>query len=217
MSIRVLLVDDHTIMRDGLTSLLNSAGDINVIAEAGTGEEAVEKALKHSPHVVVMDLSLPDMGGIEATRRIISENPAIKVLILSMLMDKNCVLESLEAGARGYIAKNCAAEELVIAIRAIHVGKPYFCTEATEILINEHTPASAAPPSPSLTKRELEVLKLIAEGHSTKETAFALGISVKMVEVHRMNLKRKLGLKSIAQLSIYAARTGLVSINQQIP
>lgn len=213
MNIKVLLVDDHKIMRDGLASLLNDEKDISVVAEASCGGEAIEKAMEHSPDVVVMDLTLPDMGGIEATRRIMANHPRTRILILSMLLDRNCVLESMEAGARGYLAKDCAAEELVAAIRTIHSGKPYFCVEATEIMLKGFAPASAAKQiTPALTKRELEVLKLTAEGSNTKEIAYELGVSVKMIEIHRMNIRRKLGLKSIAQLTTYAARTGLISI-----
>lgn len=213
MNIKILLVDDHKIMRDGLASLLSDEEDIDVVAEASGGGEAVEKALEHAPDVVVMDLTLPDMGGIEATRRILAKNPDIKVLVLSMLMDRNCVLESLEAGARGYLAKDCAAEELVAAIRTVYAGKPYFCADATEIMIKGFAPASSSvQTSPALTKRELEVLKLTAEGSNTKEIAFSLGVSIKMIEIHRMNIRKKLGLKSIAQLTTYAARTGLISI-----
>jgi DNA-binding NarL/FixJ family response regulator len=183
------------------------------VAESGNGGEAIEKALKHSPDVVLMDLTLPDMGGIEATRQIMAKNPHIKVLILSMLMDRICVLESLEAGARGYLAKDCASEELVTAIRTVYSGKPYFCANATEIMIKGLAPASVSEQiAPSLTKREQEVLKLTAEGNNTKEIAFELGVSVKMIEIHRMNVKKKLGLKSIAQLTTYAARIGLISI-----
>ncbi|ABQ26956.1 response regulator transcription factor [Geotalea uraniireducens] len=214
MTIQVLLVDDHKIMRDGLVSLLGCAGDIDVVAEASGGREAVEKALVHSPHVVVMDLTLPDMGGIEATRRIMAKNPRIRVLVLSMLLDRNCVLESLEAGARGYLAKDCAAEELVAAIRTVFAGKPYFCAGATEIMIKGFAPGSASQQiAPVLTKREREVLKLTAEGYNTKEIAFTLGVSIKMIEIHRMNIRKKLGLKSIAQLATYAVRIGLISID----
>lgn len=211
MKIKVLLVDDHKIMRDGLASLLDDAQDIDVVAEACNGGEAIEKAAEHAPDVVVMDLTLPDMGGMESTRRIMAKNPHIKVLVLSMLLDKSCVLESLEAGARGYLAKDCAAEELVAAIRTVFAGNPYFCAGATEIMIKGFAPPSEQI-APALTKRELEVLKLTAEGANTKEIAFDLGVSIKMIEIHRTNIRRKLGLKSIAQLTTYAARTGLISI-----
>ncbi len=213
MSIRVLLVDDHKIMRDGLISLMHDEDDIKVVAQAGTGAEAVEKTIEHLPDVVVMDLTLPDIGGIEATRRILKHDPGIKILVLSMLLDRNCVIESLESGARGYLAKDCAAEELVAAIRAVHDGKPYFCAGAQEIMIQGLSPSSVAEQAkPALSRRELQVLKLTAEGNNTKEIAFRLGVSIKMIEIHRMNLRRKLNVNSIAQLTTYAARIGLISI-----
>jgi DNA-binding NarL/FixJ family response regulator len=213
MNIKVLLVDDHKIMRDGLVSLLNDAKDIDVVAEASGGEEAIQKALEHLPDVVVMDLTLPDIGGMEATKSIVAQNPGIRVLVLSMLLDRNCVLESLESGARGYLAKDCAAEELVAAIRTVFAGQPSFCAGATEIMIKGFAPTSVSDQiAPALTKREMETLKLTAEGYNTKEIAFELGVSIKMIEIHRMNIRRKLGLKSIAQLTTYAVRSGLISI-----
>lgn len=214
-NIKVLLVDDHKILRDGLISLLDDAGDISVVAEASSGAEAVEKAGVHSPDVVVMDLSMPGMGGIEAIRRIVADNPRSRILVLSMLMDKDCVFESLEAGANGYLVKDCASEELVTAIRTISEGKPYFCVGATHILIKGVASGSASASrqsAPALTKREREVLKLTAGGHNTKETAFELGVSIKMIETHRKHIKKKLGLKNVAQLITYAVRTGLISI-----
>lgn len=214
MCINVLLADDHKIMREGLIALLDDEAEIHVVAQAGTGAEAIEKVTEHEVDVVVMDLSLPDMGGIEVTRRIMKLNPRIRILILSMLMDKDCVFESLESGARGYLAKDCAAEELVTAIRLIHEGKPYLCTSAQEFVIQGFTPSSVAARSkPPLSKREMEVLKLTAEGFNTKEIAFKLGVSRKMIEIHRMSLRKKLGLKNIAQLTTYAVRIGLISID----
>lgn len=212
MSINVLLVDDHKIIRDGLSAILKSEDDICIIAEASSGQEALNKVNCTVPDVVVMDLTLPDMGGVQATRRILSEHPEIRVLILTMFLDDTCVLESLEAGARGYLAKNCAAEELVAAIRAIHQGKPYFCTGAQEIMMHKCVPNSSDNnSSPALTKREIEVLKLTAQGLNTKEIAFQLGVSIKMIEVHRMNVRRKLGLNSIAQLTTYALKNSLIT------
>lgn len=214
MNINVLLVDDHKIMRDGLIALLRDEADIHVVAQAGTGAEAIEKVTEHELDVVVMDLTLPDMGGIEVTRRIMKLNPRIRVLVLSMLVDKDCVLESLESGARGYLAKDCAAEELVAAIRSVYSGKPYLCASAQEIVIQGFTPSSVSErKKPSLTKREIQVLKLTAEGFNTKEIAYKLGVSIKMIEIHRVNLRRKLGIKSVAQLTTYAVRIGLISID----
>jgi len=213
MNINVLLVDDHTIIRAGLALLLTEEQDIAVIAEAGSGQEALDKIKQSVPDVVVMDLTLPDMGGVQVTRRILAEHPQIKVLMLTMFLDDNCVLESLDAGAKGYLVKDCAAEELVAAIRTIHQGRAYFCVGAQEIMMKKCLPESAGRNGNSvLTKRETEVLKLTAQGLSTKEIAFDLGVSVKMIEVHRMNVRRKLGLNSIAQLATYALKTGLVTL-----
>jgi DNA-binding NarL/FixJ family response regulator len=211
MSIKVLLIDDHKIIRDGLSAILRAEDDICIVAEAGSGLEALDKVKQSIPDVVVMDLTLPDMGGVQVTRRILAEHPEIKVLVLTMFLDDNCVFESLEAGARGYLVKDCAAEELVIAIRTIHLGKPYFCTGAQEIMVRKCLPVSVCSNSTPLTKRETEVLKLTAQGLNTKEIAFELGVSIKMIEVHRMNLRKKLCLHSIAQLTTYALKTGLIT------
>jgi DNA-binding NarL/FixJ family response regulator len=212
MSINILLVDDHKIMRDGLSAILKSEDDICIVAEAGDGREAIEMVREHSPDVVIMDLTLPDMGGMEATRYILAENPGIRVLVLTMYLDESCVFESVEVGARGYLVKDCASEELVSAVRAVYQGKPYFCAWAQEIMMRKCTPGSPDNPTgPTLTKRELEVLKLTALGNNTKEIAYALGVSVKMIEVHRMKLKRKLGVNSIAQLTTYALKIGLIT------
>lgn len=213
MKIKVLLVDDHTIMREGLSAILETEGDIDIAANAATGEEAIRLALEHSPDVVIMDLSLPDMGGMEATRKIVSQLPHVKVLILSMLLDQDCVFDSLESGARGYLVKDCAAEELVTAIRTLYDGKPYFCADVQEILIRKAVPdSSGEKASPSLTNREREVLVMTAQGYSIKAIASELKISDKMVEVHRAKLKKKLGLNSIAQLTVYAVRTGVIAV-----
>jgi DNA-binding NarL/FixJ family response regulator len=213
MFIKVHLVDDHTIMREGLISLLRDAPDIEVLAESATGRMAVEQALTQAPDVVIMDLTLPEMSGIEATRQIMANNPLIRVLILSMVLDKHCLMESLDAGAKGYLVKDCAAEELVTAIRSVAAGKLYFCSEATELLIGDVTRQAVDSNVVPITKREREVLKMTAEGLNTKEIAFTLGVSVKTVEVNRMNLKKKLNLRSIAELTKYAVREGMSSIN----
>jgi len=213
MTVRVLLVDDHNIMRQGLASLLAGEKDIDVVAQASTGGEALEQVAQEATDLVVMDLNLPDLGGIQVIRQIRAAHPAINVLVLSMQLDRSCVLESLEAGAKGYLAKDCAAEELVTAIRTVSAGKAYLSRSATEIVLETLAAPPATPhQTAGLTPRELQVLKLTAEGCNTKEIAFTLGVSVKMIEVHRKNLRRKLGLKSIAQLATYAVRTNLISV-----
>lgn len=212
MGINVLLVDDHTIIREGLASILQAEGDIQIIAEAGSGQEALEKLKQCQPDIVVMDLTLPDMGGVQVTRHILAAYPTIKVLVLTMYLDDTCVFESLEAGVRGYLVKDCAAEELVVALRTIQQGRPYFCTGAQEIMMKkcqvETVEGHRVLP---LTKRETEVLTLTARGLTTKEIAFELQVSIKMIEVHRSNLKKKLGINSIAQLATYAMKNGLIA------
>ena len=212
MAINVLLVDDHTVLRNGLTAILNTEDDIHVIAEAGSGQEAISMAITFSPDVVVMDLTLPDMGGTMATRRILAERPASKVLVLTMFLDEDCVFESIEAGACGYLVKDCASEELVAAIRSVHQGKPFYSPQAQQMMMRRIMRGSDESRGNSeLTKRETEVLKLTAKGLNTKEIAFELGVSVKMIDVHRMNVKRKLGLNNVAQLTAHAIKNGLIT------
>lgn len=217
MSIRVMLVDDHKIMREGLKSLLDRAADVEVVAQAANGIEALQRAEECSPDVVVMDLTMPEMGGIEATRRIVEANPDIKVLALSMIQDKSCVVESLKAGAKGYLIKDCAGEELLGAIRILAAGESYLCSRITELVIRDYTQFVAESSSlfqtaTNLSKREQEVLQLIADGKNTKEIAFMFGVSVKTVDVQRNNIMKKLNLHSIAELTKYAVREGLTSI-----
>ena len=217
MSIRVLLVDDHKIMREGLKSLLDKSTDIEVVAQAANGIEALQKAEECRPDVVVMDLTMPEMGGIEATQRIVTANPDIKVLALSMIQDKSCVVESLKAGAKGYLIKDCAGEELLGAIRTLAAGEFYLCSRITELVIRDYTLLAAESPSTeqsttNLSKREQEVLQLIADGKNTKEIAFMFGVSIKTVDVQRSNIMKKLNLHSIAELTKYAVREGLTSI-----
>lgn len=215
MSIKVQLVDDHKIMREGLKSLLDRAADIEVVAQAANGIEALQRAEECCPDVVVMDLTMPEMGGIEATRRIVAAHPEIKVLALSMIQDKSCVVESLKAGAKGYLIKDCAGEELLGAIRTLAAGESYLCTRITELVIRDFTQLVAESPSQSttnLSKREQEVLQLIADGKNTKEIAYMFGVSIKTVDVQRSNIMKKLNLYSIAELTKYAVREGLTSI-----
>lgn len=216
MSIRVLLADDHKIMRDGLKALLEKAEDIDVIDEAADGSESVRKALEERPDVIVMDLTMPGMSGIEATRRIVEADPDARILALSMLQDRGCVVESLKAGAKGYLIKNCAAEELLIAIRALAAGGSYLCAKITDLVIRDYALANTDNPSSGssseLSNRELEVLRLIAEGKSTKEIAYMLNVSVKTIDVQRSSIMKKLNLHSIAALTKYAVRNGLSPI-----
>ena len=215
MSIRVLIADDHTILRQGLKSLLKNEPDIEVIAEAANGLEAILLARELSPDVIVMDMTMPEVNGIEASRQILEDNPAIRIIILSMVLDQACVAEALKTGAMGYVLKDCASDELVTAIRTANGGFPYLCREITALVIKDYTQGdderSSVNQSP-LSKRELEVLRLVADGKNSKEIAFQFGVSVKTVEVQRLNIMKKLNLYSVAELTKYAVREGLSSI-----
>lgn len=212
MKIKVLLVDDHQIMREGLQSLLEQADDIEVVAQAANGIEALLQYPECRPDVVVMDLTMPVMGGIEATKKIITRYPEARILALSMVLDRSCVAESLKAGARGYLLKDCAANELMAAIRTLYIGKSYLCSVITDLVINEYHQEGVQKPKPLLSPRELEVLQLIANGNSTKEIAYQLEVSNKTIETIRMNLMKKVDVFSIAELTKYAIREGITTV-----
>jgi DNA-binding NarL/FixJ family response regulator len=213
---RILIVDDHSIMRDGLRALLEKEEGMSVVAEAGDGRSAVELALEHRPDVVVMDVGLPELNGVEATRRIVRQVPGVKVLGLSMHAEMRFVAEMLRAGASGYLLKDSAFDELARAIRTVSQGHRYLGQGIMDDLLDDYIRRlerrEEKTSFSTLTEREREVLQLLAEGRSTKETAQRLEVSVKTVETHRANLMRKLGLSSIAELTRYAIREGLVSL-----
>jgi len=202
-------------MREGLKVLLGRTPDIEVVAEASNGREALQQAALFCPDVIVMDLNMPEMNGIEATQGILAENPDTKVVALSMVMDRAKIIETLKAGAKGYICKDCVFEELVDAIRALAAGNSYLGAKITELVIKDFTENIAEDSSVkynNLSRRELEVLQHIAVGRSTKDIAFTLGVCVKTVEIHRMNIMKKINLHSIAELTKYAVRKGLTTI-----
>jgi DNA-binding NarL/FixJ family response regulator len=216
MTIRVLLADDHKIVREGLRSLLEREPDIDVIAMADNGRMAVQLAGEIMPDVAVIDVAMPDMNGIEATRRICRENPEIKVLTLSMHSARRFVTEALSAGAKGYLLKDCASEELVRAIRTVAANETYLSPKVAGLIVKDYlkrSPESATAADSLLSTREREVLQLIAEGESTKEIAFTFGVSVKTVETHRQQIMRKLNLHSVAELTRYAIREGLTPLD----
>ena len=215
MSIKVLLVDDHRILRQGVKSLLAGVVDIEVVAEASDGREAVEMAAQFRPDVIVMDLVMPVMNGIEATQRILSNAPGTAVLILSSSQDRANVTAALKAGAKGYLGKECMVAELEKGIRAAAAGKSYLDPRITEILINMYTHKSSQDALGNfvvLSRREQDVLRHTADGRNTKDIAFTLSISVKTVETHRLNIMKKLQLNSVASLTKYAVREGLSSL-----
>lgn len=215
MTIRIILADDHQIVREGLCSLLENESDIEVLGEAGNGRATVEMAQKLKPDVVVMDLAMPDLNGIEATRQILTNAADVKVLALSMHSDKRFILGALQAGASGYVLKDCAFEELARAIRTVVTNQTYLSPRIADIVVERyvrHQPSPAYPWS-ALTPREREVLQLIAEGATVKKIAFILGVSHKTIETHREQIMRKLNVYSIAELTKYAIREGLTSLD----
>jgi two-component system, NarL family, response regulator NreC len=215
MSVRILIADDHRIMREGLRALLEKQDSFEVIAEAGDGRTAVRLAREHSPDIVIMDVSMPELNGIEATRMIIAENPRTKVMTLSMLSNKNFAIEMFNSGSSAYILKDCASEELVYAIHEVLKGQIYLSPVIATFFMKEFLQKSNKETLPSafsiLTNREREVLQLIAEGKPVKEIAAILQVSPKTVETQRQNIFNKLNLNSVAGLTRYAIREGLIS------
>jgi DNA-binding NarL/FixJ family response regulator len=215
MSIKIILADDHKIMREGLRTLLDNQPDMEIVAEAGDGRATVELARKLSPDLIVMDTVMPDLNGIEATRKIMAENPAIKIIALSMHSDRQFVIEMLKAGAMGYMLKDCAFDELVYAINSVVNGHVYLSPKITTIVLKELIRNSTKEkPSPFLllSNREREVLQLISEGKSTKDIALRLNVSVKTIETHRQQIMNKLDIHNIAELTKYAVREGLTPL-----
>lgn len=216
MKIKIILVDDHKLMREGLSSLLGAQPDIHVVAQAENGREAVQMVEKLHPDVVVMDVSMPDLNGIDATRQIISRAPKTRVIALSMHSDRQFIVEMLRAGACGYLLKDSAVEDLASAIQKVSKGNTYIAPNIPGFSMEDYleTQAEAKPLlSPRLTDREREVLQLIAEGKGTKEIAADLHLSVKTVETHRQHLMDKLDMYSVAELTKYAIREGLTTLD----
>jgi two-component system, NarL family, response regulator NreC len=210
--IRVLIADDHTIVRAGLVSLLESSGSCEIVAEAGDGLEAVEKALATRPDIAMIDLTMPRLSGLEAVRRIRDALPETRILVLTVHDEEEYVLPIVRAGALGYLVKSTAASELLAAVQALHAGNGYFGPEAARVLAAQYHRNDDAPDDPyqQLTPREREVLHLVVEGKSTKEVARLLNIGVKTAENHRSRMMAKLAVHNTAGLIRYAARKGLL-------
>ena len=216
MSIRILLADDHKIVRDGLRALIEKQSGMEVIAEAGDGRSTVQMVQELLPNLVIMDIAMPDMNGIEATRQITATAPNVKIVALSMHSDKRFVAEMLKAGASGYLLKDCAFEELDNAIRAVIANRTYLSPKIADIIIKDYTrlfPKTEFSVFSILTLREREVLQLLAEGKTTKEISSSLNISAKTVETYRKQIMDKLDIHSIAELTKYAVREGLTSLD----
>jgi len=214
--IRVLVTDDHAIVRDGICALLAVTGDIEAVGAAANGREALEMVAKVSPDIVLMDIVMPLMDGLEATRRIRKEFPDTKVIILTQYEDREYVLPVIEAGASGFISKIAASSELTSAIRAVYRGDSFLSPSVARLLVEDYRQIARAGKNKDafeqLTDREREILKLLVEGHSTKEIARMLVISPKTVERHKTNLMAKLDIHSRLDLFKYALRKGIISV-----
>ena len=212
--IRVLLVDDHALVRAGIRSLLEKLAGMEVIAEAGDGLEALRLVAEYHPQVVLMDIAMPDLNGLEATRRLAQDAPDVPVIILSIYSDEEHVYQALQAGASGYLLKDAAIEELEMAIRAVAQGGTYLSPPISRPVIMEYVRRTGARPGSSerLSPRQSQILKLMAEGHSMKQIALDLGISVKTVETHRSALMARIGIRDIAGLVRYALKNGLIEL-----
>ena len=215
MTVKILIADDHQIVRQGLRFLLEKESDLRVVAEADDGRSTVRLVRELNPAVIIMDVAMPDLNGIEATRQIIAEFPGTKVIALSMYADRRFVMNMLKAGALGYLLKDCAFEELIRAIRVVLAHKTYLSPGVTDILVKDYK-MGVQVNEPSafgvLTSREREVLQLMSEGNSTTKIAENLHVSIKTVESHRQQLMQKLNIRSVAELTKYAIREGLTTL-----
>ncbi|MDO9597612.1 MAG: response regulator transcription factor [Azoarcus sp.] len=213
MAIRILLVDDHKILREALKTVLEREHDIALVGEACDGLKGLELARELKPDIVLMDVGMPVMGGIEAARTLLAEQPQTRVIALSTYSDRRIVLQMLDAGALGYVVKSAGRDELLRAIRAVANGRTYLCPDASAVLVDSvrRKNDGKLPSADRLGRREREVLQLLAEGHTSPEIGDRLNIATSTVEVHRRNIMRKLELHSIAELTKYAIRNGLTS------
>ena len=211
--IRVLLADDHALVRAGLRALLQSLGGIQVVAEAGSGDEAVEATLRHQPDVVLMDIAMPGLNGLDAAVRILKQSPSVRLIILSMYTNEDYVRQALSVGASGYLQKGADPAELELAIKAVMRNETYLTPAVSKQLVQEYLQHGGNKPIAvqELTPRQREILQLIAEGHSTKDMAQRLSVSVKTIETHRMEIMNRLGIHDVAGLVRYAIRIGLIT------
>ena len=215
MSIKVLLVDDHAIIREGLRSLLKKQHEMEVIADTDDGRKAIELVRELLPNIVIMDITMPGLNGIEATRQITAEFPDVKVIALSIHSKRRFVADMLSAGATGYILKECLFDELVQAIKAVATGGRYLSPRITDVVVSDYVKrlsATTESPFEALETREREVLQLVAEGKSTKQIALDLHVSTKTIEANRRQIMEKLNIHSVAELTKYAVREGLTTL-----
>lgn len=215
MSIRILIAEDHAIVREGLRSLIEKQPDMEIVSEAEDGRTAVEKVRELLPDIVIMDITMPNLNGVEATRQIINEFPQIKVIALSIHSNRRFVADMLGAGATGYVLKECLFDELVQAIKAVTAGESYLSSRITGVVVEDYVSRLSnivESPLASLTGRERQVLQLIAEGKTTKQIALDLHVSTKTIEANRRQIMEKLSVHSIAELTKYAVREGLTPL-----
>lgn len=216
--IRVLLADDHTLVRAGIRSLLGEIPTVDVVAEAGSGQQAVELAATLNPDIVLMDVSMQDLGGLDAAEAIMKKSPSTRVIMLSMYDAEEYVTRAFRVGASGYVLKDAAPEELEFALRAVSSGETYLSPRVSSRVVERYAGRSVEnrgePGLDLLSPRQIEILKAIAEGGSTKEIAFDLGVSVKTVETHRAQIMERLDTRDIAGLVRFAVRVGLVSLDR---
>lgn len=210
--IRVLIAEDHELVRAGFCALLNALDDVAIVGQAKTGYEALDLTLSCAPRVVLMDISMPGLNGLEATRRIVEANPHIRVLILSVHTGEEYVLQALRAGAAGYLVKDSGADELAVAVRSVATGRTYLSPQVSRHVIDRYLERQGDLQSPfeRLTPRQREILQMIAEGATTRDMARRLNLSVKTVDTHRTQLMDRLDIHDVAGLVRYAIRTGVV-------
>lgn len=211
MTLRILLAEDHTMFREALKLMLSRERDIDVVGEAGDGRELLQRAAQCQPDIVCMDIGMPELNGIEATRRLQDVSPRTKVIGLSGFASRQYVMDMLQAGAKGYVIKSEAGEELLRAIRAVRLDRTYLSPQVADLVAESLIQTGESPAATRLTARERQVLALVAEGHTTQQIAERLHLAPATVEVHRRNVARKLGLHSVAELTRYAVRQGLVA------
>jgi len=214
MPTRILLVDDHEIMREGMCALLKRLPDIEIVGQASDGRSGINMAKEFGPDIVVMDIGMPNLNGIEATRQLLADNPRVKVMALSTHSDGAIVAKMLKAGASGYMLKESAFSELMEGIAAMMEGKTYLCSKIAKVVFSDYVTMLSSPQWPGgdgLSSRENEVLQLVAEGKTSKEISQALNVSVKTVDSHREHIMEKLSIHNVAGLTKYAVREGITS------
>jgi two-component system, NarL family, response regulator NreC len=217
MSIKILLADDHKIVREGLRMLLSKQSDFEILGEANTGRSAVTLALQLIPDVIIMDITMPDLNGIDATEQLMKKLPALKIIGLSMHFDKRFITKMLKAGASGYLRKACASDDIILAIQTVLAGKFFIGDGSSNMTINDkqqYLENTIQSNTEALTTRERELLQLIAEGKLTKEISEILRISIKTVEKHREHLMKKLNMRNLTELIRYAIKEGIIALDE---